>query len=144
VLRPDGLLVLSVPFQYCLHGLPNDYWRFTASGVATLLEPFPGMVVFMLGPRLKPAFVFAVAAKAGGDEFRVCAARFRDRAERAYHASRWTGRFSVLQERARDFFGFLLGRAELGVTFHAGAAGEVSGERTDAVPGADAGSVTRP
>src|SRR5712671_6297139 len=27
VLRDDGLLFLSVPFNYRLHGFPSDYWR---------------------------------------------------------------------------------------------------------------------
>ncbi len=37
VLRDEGLLMLSVPFNCYLHGFPSDYWRFTASGVHTLL-----------------------------------------------------------------------------------------------------------
>ena len=41
VLRDEGLLALSVPFSYRLHGFPSDYWRFTASGIYTLLAEFP-------------------------------------------------------------------------------------------------------
>jgi hypothetical protein len=58
-----GLLALSVPFNYRLHGFPSDYWRFTASGIHTLLAEFPAKIVFAIGPQLKPAFIFAVATK---------------------------------------------------------------------------------
>jgi len=69
VLRDDGLLALSTPFNYRLHGFPSDYWRFTASGIHTLLQDFPDKVVFALGPRVKPAFIFAVAAKRTSEKF---------------------------------------------------------------------------
>ena len=32
-LQPDGTLYLTVPFIWRVHGYPDDYWRFTASGV---------------------------------------------------------------------------------------------------------------
>jgi SAM-dependent methyltransferase len=33
VLKPGGILILSVPFRYYLHGAPADYFRFTSFGV---------------------------------------------------------------------------------------------------------------
>ncbi|HUV38579.1 MAG TPA: methyltransferase domain-containing protein [Planctomycetota bacterium] len=36
LLRPDGHLVLSVPFSYAFHAYPSDYWRFTPEGVRKL------------------------------------------------------------------------------------------------------------
>jgi SAM-dependent methyltransferase len=36
VLKPGGLLLLSVPFQWRVHGYPNDYWRFTPNGIKEL------------------------------------------------------------------------------------------------------------
>lgn len=36
VLRPGGVLILSVPFFYYLHGQPHDYFRFTRYGVEKL------------------------------------------------------------------------------------------------------------
>ena len=36
VLRPGGHIILSVPFLYYLHGVPNDYFRFTRYGVQRL------------------------------------------------------------------------------------------------------------
>ena len=38
VLRPGGLLILSVPFVYGEHGLPHDYRRFTRAGLREALE----------------------------------------------------------------------------------------------------------
>lgn len=37
VLKPGGLVVLSVPFIYGEHGLPHDYRRFTAAGLHAML-----------------------------------------------------------------------------------------------------------
>jgi SAM-dependent methyltransferase len=37
VLRPGGILLLSVPFIYCEHGMPYDFRRFTAGGLGMLL-----------------------------------------------------------------------------------------------------------
>lgn len=44
VLRPNGILLLSVPFIYPTHEAPHDYWRFTIHGLEALcrstdLEP---------------------------------------------------------------------------------------------------------
>lgn len=120
VLRPDGLLAVSVPFNYRIHGFPTDYRRLTTSGIHTLLEDFPARVVFAVGPRLKPAFVFAVASPTRSAEFDACTARFRGAVEAWASRTRRRGLASVLKERARDFFGALLGRAELGVAFFDG------------------------
>lgn len=38
VLRPDGKLILTVPFLGRLHEEPHDYYRFTKHGLAVLLE----------------------------------------------------------------------------------------------------------
>jgi SAM-dependent methyltransferase len=36
VLRPNGCLILSVPFLSRLHEEPHDYWRFTEHGLRTV------------------------------------------------------------------------------------------------------------
>lgn len=69
VLRDDGLIALSVPFSLHLHGFPSDYRRYTSSGVYVLLSNFPDKVIFALGPRVKPAFIFAVATQRDSLEF---------------------------------------------------------------------------
>jgi len=118
VLVDRGLLALSVPFNYRLHGFPSDYWRFTASGIYTLLEDFPDKVVFAVGPQLKPAFIFAVATTTACREFADKNTRFQSMIQNAFRQSRLRGHVSVLKERARDFLGHLLGRAHLSVTFY--------------------------
>jgi SAM-dependent methyltransferase len=124
VLREDGVLALSVPFTFRLHGLPEDYWRFTPSGVDVLLSGFEDTVIFSVGPRLKPAFVFAVAARRASARFAESKARFRSEVQGAFRRSRLWGHVSVFKERGRDFLGHLLGRAELSVRFFEGSAGE--------------------
>lgn len=37
MLQPGGTLYLTVPFVWRVHGYPDDYWRFTLSGVRQLL-----------------------------------------------------------------------------------------------------------
>lgn len=37
VLRPGGMLLLSVPFTYSEHGMPWDYRRFSVNGLSSLL-----------------------------------------------------------------------------------------------------------
>jgi SAM-dependent methyltransferase len=117
VLRDDGLLAVSVPFSYRLHGFPNDYWRFTSSGIHTLLEDFPDRIVFAAGPRLKPGFIFAVAAKQPSEQFSQAKRGFESAVHEYFRRSRLPGHLSVLKERSRDFFGYLLGRAHLSVAF---------------------------
>lgn len=119
VLRDEGLLALSVPFNYRLHGFPTDYWRFTASGVHTLLSGFPDKLIFALGPQVKPAFIFAVAAKTASGEFRERKAQFQEKVHATFHSLpyRLQGHISVLKERGRDLLGCLLGRAKLSVSF---------------------------
>lgn len=40
VLKPGGELLLNVPFLYPLHGLPNDYQRFTPIKIKEILHDF--------------------------------------------------------------------------------------------------------
>jgi SAM-dependent methyltransferase len=117
VLRDDGLYFVSVPFTYRLHGFPSDYVRYTASGLSRILAPFEARTVVAVGPRLKPAFCFAIAAPVASDDFVRRSMEFRRVAQDRFHQTRVRGFTSALKERARDFFGLLLGRAELGLQF---------------------------
>ncbi len=38
-IRPNGQLILTVPFSARWHFIPWDYWRFTPSGLSTILRP---------------------------------------------------------------------------------------------------------
>ncbi len=39
LLAPGGKVCVSVPFAFRLHAYPDDFWRFTPSGVRKLFEP---------------------------------------------------------------------------------------------------------
>ncbi len=56
-LRPGGRLVLTVPFAARWHYIPHDYWRFTPSGLARLLEKegFRDVAVYARGNELTVA-----------------------------------------------------------------------------------------
>lgn len=123
VLREDGVLAVSTPFDYGLHAFPDDYWRFTASGLDRLLARFPEKVIFALGPRRKPAFVFAVAAKTPSATFEAAKRRFQVRVEETFRQTRLKGYSSVLRRTGRDWLACALGRGELGAAFFDSTAG---------------------
>jgi SAM-dependent methyltransferase len=118
VLRDDGYLAVSVPFNYRLHGFPTDYWRFTASGVHQLLSAFPQKTVFSLGPRVKPSFIFAVARKGATEGFAASQIQFEAAIRDTFRRSHQRGLVSAFKERSRDLLGLLLGRAHLSTTFY--------------------------
>ena len=45
ILKKGGKLILSVPFCYPLHCVPNDYWRFTKFGIQELLKDFTSVKI---------------------------------------------------------------------------------------------------
>jgi SAM-dependent methyltransferase len=51
VLRPGGRLLLIVPFMYYYHAAPDDFFRFSASALDTLLSPFNVLVRQPIGGR---------------------------------------------------------------------------------------------
>jgi len=58
VLRPRGLLMLTTPFHPIYHADPDDYWRFTESGLRMLLDGWDDVVVEPYGNRwMQIAFV---------------------------------------------------------------------------------------
>ena len=77
VLKPDGLLILSVPMNFPIHCHPDDYWRFTPMGVESLLKPFCYTWVDHFGESDFPTSVVAVASRRPVDESRM--ARFKER-----------------------------------------------------------------
>jgi len=40
VLKSDGYLCITVPFMVRLHGIPDDYWRFSEYGIELLFKQF--------------------------------------------------------------------------------------------------------
>jgi SAM-dependent methyltransferase len=60
VLKPNGTLLLTTPFNYYLHGRENtkDYWRFSAEGLRNLLSSEAGFAYVEITPIGHPAFPF--------------------------------------------------------------------------------------
>ena len=71
-LRPGGVMVMTSVMYFPIHLHPDDYWRFTASGFTSLVQPFEHATVDMIGLRTLPHTVLAIAYKAPVD------ARLRD------------------------------------------------------------------
>jgi len=58
VLRPGGLLLLTTPFHPIYHADPDDFWRFTASGLRMLLSGWRDVDIQPYGNRwMQVAFV---------------------------------------------------------------------------------------
>ncbi len=61
VLRPDGALLVSVPFHFHIHAYPSDYWRFTPAALDMLLDCYPTRILGWHGPARRPVGVWAMA-----------------------------------------------------------------------------------
>lgn len=103
VLRPGGIAILSIPFNFPIHHMP-DYTRLTPEGMSRLLTGFGAHAVFFQGDAQHPHTVYAVAQKSGSD---VDAVRFETAATRLQTAWDLGGfhdplvRFQPLQSVAR-------------------------------------------
>jgi SAM-dependent methyltransferase len=73
-LAPGGLAIVSTVFFFPVHGHPDDYWRFTGSGMATILEQFDRVEARTAGHPALPHTVVGLAAKAPFDDARWDAA----------------------------------------------------------------------
>jgi SAM-dependent methyltransferase len=65
VLRPDGVLLVAMPFHFKIHNYPGDYWRFTPQALEVLLEDYPSKIIGWHGPEDRPANVWALAFRGG-------------------------------------------------------------------------------
>lgn len=117
ILSDEGLLALSAPFNYRISAFPDDYFRFTSSGLNALLEPFGDRTIFAVGPRVKPRVVFAVAAKQASSQFSAQSALFQARVHDAFQHGRLRAHLNTAASAGREVVGTLLGRAHLGVAF---------------------------
>ena len=70
-LREKGCLVLSVPFLYQIHGDPNDYWRFTASGLEKILCKFEQRMIEPFGNRVHTIFDLLTTGSLMGVPLRI-------------------------------------------------------------------------
>lgn len=62
VMRDDGLLIISCPFYFRVHGFPSDYWRFTPAAFRLLLARMPSKVIACHGPKKRPLSTWGIAA----------------------------------------------------------------------------------
>jgi len=62
-LRPSGLIVMTSVMYFPLHAHPDDYWRFTDSGFASLLHAFNTICIESCGLRKLPHTVVGIASK---------------------------------------------------------------------------------
>lgn len=65
--RPGGLIVMTSHMFFPRHAYPDDYWRFTGSGFASLLSGFDIIAVEECGLTKLPHTVLGVAAKGTAD-----------------------------------------------------------------------------
>lgn len=63
VLRPGGLFLVGVPFAQPLHRMPQDFWRFTESGVRVLLRRFTIEEIVPIGEDPKAPTAYWARAK---------------------------------------------------------------------------------
>ncbi len=61
MLRPDGALLVSCPFNVEVHDYPSDYWRFTPEAFAVLLEDYPSRLIGWHGPDERPENIWSLA-----------------------------------------------------------------------------------
>jgi SAM-dependent methyltransferase len=61
VLRPNGALLVSCPFNVMIHNHPSDYWRFTPEAFEVLLEDYPRRILGWHGPDERPENVWSLA-----------------------------------------------------------------------------------
>src|SRR5688572_27300165 len=54
ILAPGGVILLSAPFDFRIHGYPDDYWRFTPSAIDRLLAPLEASIVGSQGVESGP------------------------------------------------------------------------------------------
>lgn len=62
-LKPGGLVLMTSVWYFPIHAYPDDYFRFTASGFLSLLQPFDSPVVEMCGLKRLPHTVVGIGSK---------------------------------------------------------------------------------
>ncbi len=63
VLRPGGVVLLTSHMYFPIHAHPDDFWRFTKSGFAVLLQQYEDAYVESAGMSQLPHTIIGVAAK---------------------------------------------------------------------------------
>jgi SAM-dependent methyltransferase len=66
VVAPGGVAIVSAPFLLGIHGYPEDYFRFTPSGMASMLGAFDAVWTSGIGDPGAPLGVVALAVQGRG------------------------------------------------------------------------------
>ncbi len=69
LLLPGGKLILSVPFIFPIHEVPNDYYRFTRYGLSHLLRNFSNVNIHERSSYFETFAVLLVRLKGSGNGF---------------------------------------------------------------------------
>lgn len=69
VLKPGGVVILTVPFAFPIHAFPHDYFRYTPEGVRELLRKFGSGIIGRHGHPENPHTVYAIAARGENQRF---------------------------------------------------------------------------
>ena len=76
VLKPGGIFLITSPFNFRIHGYPDDYWRMTPQCLRRMLTPYAARISGFQGHDKFPHTVMALAVKT------PCPQDFTARAER--------------------------------------------------------------
>lgn len=87
VLRPDGALLVSCPFNVMIHHHPCDYWRFTPDAFDVLLEDYPSRLMGWHGPDERPENIWCLAFRE--ERPPITSAQFEQYAALAAQYGRW-------------------------------------------------------
>lgn len=77
VLSKEGLLLVSIPFMFHVHGDPDDYQRYTRSGLAKLTSDFGTVGIEEVGGRLATTSDICTTSFRGAIPLRVFNNLFR-------------------------------------------------------------------
>ncbi len=79
ILKPGGVFLLTSPFNFKIHGYPDDYWRITPSCLRRMLSPYGGRIVGGQGHPSFPHTVMSLGIKTPApSDFKARAEAFRD------------------------------------------------------------------
>lgn len=63
ILKPNGMLVLTVPMHFPIHNYPHDYYRYTPEAIRVLTNSFQVKFIASQGPFEIPHTLFCIAFK---------------------------------------------------------------------------------
>lgn len=63
LMSPGALLFVSVPFKHGFHAYPNDYYRYTPSGLKVLFDKLQWLETILLGDQEFPDTVICIFRK---------------------------------------------------------------------------------